>query len=173
MRFLPCALLASTIASTAAAQEPAIDLAEAHRAFESAAIASDLDAGRLWGREMYGPVFVVDPDSRFVAADRADPEGLLQPRDDVWVGSLPESINPANSAIDWSGAGQFAALPLCVWVTTSPRPPGGPRSGPGGYHARSKPPPRQGWTFHARSERGLPCWPMRRESTVPSWGPMV
>ena len=115
MRFLPCVLLASTIASTAAAQEPAIDLAEAHRAFESAAIASDLDAGRLWGREMYGPVFLVDPATRFVAADRADPEGLLQPRDGVWVGSLPESINPANSAIDWSGL----RWTMVLWPTPS------------------------------------------------------
>ena len=87
----------------ARAQEPSIDLAEAGRAFESAKTASDLDAGRLWGVEMYGPVFLVDPETRSVAADRADPQGELNARDGVWTGTLPETISPANTAIEWAG----------------------------------------------------------------------
>ena len=92
-------LLAST---PGLAQEP-IDLAEARRAFESAKIESELDGGRLWGVGLYGPVFLVDPATRFVAADRADPEGRLEERSGVWVGTLPEEINPANTAVDWAG----------------------------------------------------------------------
>ncbi len=88
---------------TALAQEPSIDLAEASRAFESAKSASDLDAGRLWDTEIYGPVFLVDPQTRFVAADRSDPGGVLTARDGVWTGTLPQSINPANTAIEWAG----------------------------------------------------------------------
>ncbi len=66
-------------------------------------MASDADGGRLWGVELYGPVFLVDPGSRSVVADRVDPEGSLVERDGVWVGTLPESINPANTAIEWAG----------------------------------------------------------------------
>ena len=91
------------VAVTALAQEPSIDPAEAARAFESAKTASDLDGGRLWGVEMYGPVFLVDPQTRSVAADRADSRGELTARDGVWMGTLPQSINPANTAIEWSG----------------------------------------------------------------------
>ena len=90
-------------AATATAQEPSIDLGEARRAFESAKVASDLDRGRLWGVELYGPIFLVDPATRFVVADRADPEGALTARDGVWTGTLPAPINPANTAVDWSG----------------------------------------------------------------------
>ena len=62
-----------------------------------------MDAGRLWGTVMYGPVFLVDPVTRSVAADRADPGGELTSRAGVWTGTLPESINPANTAIEWAG----------------------------------------------------------------------
>ncbi len=91
------------LAAPAVAQEPPIDLAEAARAFEAARAAAAADGGRLWGVELYGPVFLVDRATHFVAADRADAEGQLEERDGVWVGTLPESMNPANTAIDWAG----------------------------------------------------------------------
>jgi hypothetical protein len=104
-----------SLASPASAQEPPIDLAEARRAFDAARAASDADASRLWGIELYGPVFLVDRGSRFVAADRADLEGALVERDGVWVGALPESINPANTAIDWAGH----RWTMVLWPTPS------------------------------------------------------
>jgi len=103
IRFLVVAALPLILASRSAAQEAPVDLAEARRAFEAARIASDLDEGRLWAVELYGPTFLVDPGSRFVVADRRDREGALEEQDGVWVGSLPKSINPANTAIDWAG----------------------------------------------------------------------
>ncbi|HEY7473303.1 MAG TPA: hypothetical protein VIE68_13265 [Gemmatimonadota bacterium] len=112
LRFI---LFASTLASTAIAQEPPIDLAEAHRAFETAAIASDLDDARLWGVRLFGPVLLVDPATRFVVADRPDPESRLESRADVWVGTLPESINPANTAVDWAGL----RWTMVLWPTPS------------------------------------------------------
>lgn len=102
-RFALAALLTLTPALGVAAQDTPIDLAEARRAFEAARMASDADGGRLWGVELYGPVLLVDSGSRFVAADRAHPEGSLVERDGVWVGTLPKSINPANTAIEWAG----------------------------------------------------------------------
>ena len=101
-RLTIAALLIPALATGVAAQESSIDLAEARRAFEAARVASDADGGRLWGVELYGPVFLVDPGSRSVVADRVDPEGCSS-SDGVWVGTLPESINPANTAIEWAG----------------------------------------------------------------------
>jgi hypothetical protein len=101
--------------TTSAAQDWPIDLDEARRAFAAAKSASDQDAGRLWGVELYGPVFLVDPGSRFVVADRADPGGALEEREGVWVGTLPEEINPANTAIDWAGL----RWTMVLWPTPS------------------------------------------------------
>jgi pimeloyl-ACP methyl ester carboxylesterase len=110
------ALLAGPACVTAGdAQATPIDLDEARRAFAAAKSASDRDAGRLWGVELYGPVFLVDPGSRFVVADRADPEGVLAERGGVWVGALPEQLNPANTAIDWSGL----RWTMVLWPTPS------------------------------------------------------
>lgn len=103
MRLSVSSALLVLATATAAAQEPPIDLAEARRAFDAAEEASALDGGRLWGAEMYGPVFLVDPATRFVAADRGDPDGALSARDGVWTGTLPGDINPANTAVEWSG----------------------------------------------------------------------
>ena len=97
------ALLVPLIGAAARAQETPIDPAEARRAFDAAENASDLDGGALWGTELYGPLFLVDPGSRSVVANRADPEGVLREEDGIWVGTLSEEINPANAAVDWSG----------------------------------------------------------------------
>ena len=97
------ALLVSLFGVPARAQEAPIDLAEARRSFEAAENASDLDGGALWGTGLYGPLFLVDPASRFVVANQADPDGALREEDGVWVGTLPEEINPANAAVDWAG----------------------------------------------------------------------
>lgn len=100
---LVTALLVPLFGAAARAQEAPIDLAEARRGFAAAENASAQDAGALWGTELYGPLFVVDPASRFVVANQADPGGTLREEDGVWIGTLPEAINPANAAVDWAG----------------------------------------------------------------------
>lgn len=104
--FLPTAVLA---------QEVAIDLEEARRAFDAARQASEEDAGRLWGTPLYGPIFLVDRVTRSVAADRADTEGVLAERDGVWVGTFPETMIAANSAIEWAGR----RWTMVLWPTPS------------------------------------------------------
>lgn len=115
LRFLSPILLLPGLVSAVEAQEPAIDLAVAREAFEDARRAGEADAGRLWGVDLYGPVYVVEPSSRFVVADRPAPEGGLEEREGVWVGTLPESINPANSAAEWGGT----RWTMLVWPTPS------------------------------------------------------
>lgn len=106
-------LLAS--ASRALAQDPPIDLAEARAAFAAARAAGEADGGRLWGVPLYGPVFLVDRASRFVVADRGDLEGALTEREGLWVGALPESVNPANTATEWAGR----RWTMVLWPTPS------------------------------------------------------
>lgn len=112
---VPAAAGQAGVAGLTLPHEIEIDLDEARRAFAAAKAASDRDGGRLWGVELYGPVFLVDPGSRSVVADRADPEGALTEREGVWVGALPEQLNPANTAIDWSGL----RWTMVLWPTPS------------------------------------------------------
>jgi hypothetical protein len=51
----------------------------------------------------HGPMLLVDPESRGVVANQADNEGKLGPQGDVFVGTLPEEINIANTATNWAG----------------------------------------------------------------------
>ncbi len=97
---LPVALAAIGLAADA----PSINRAEAARFFREAEDLSRRDGGDLWGVPLYGPMLLVDPGSREIVANQADPEGRLARRDGVWTGTLPDSENLANTATDWSGA---------------------------------------------------------------------
>jgi hypothetical protein len=87
----------------AAAQSSSIDTKLALRYFQELKQTSDRDAGKTWGLPLYGPLFFVDPRSRSVVANQADLEHKLTPQDGVFVGTLPNDINPANTALDWAG----------------------------------------------------------------------
>jgi hypothetical protein len=87
----------------AAAQSSTIDTKLALRYFHELKQTSDRDAGKTWGLPLYGPLFFVDPRSRSVVANQADLEHKLTPQDGVFVGTLPNDINPANTALDWAG----------------------------------------------------------------------
>lgn len=71
--------------------------------FEEAQAVSDRDGGRLWGVRLYGPILLVDPETRVVAANQKDGEGRLSPDGGVWAGALPETENIANTAATWAG----------------------------------------------------------------------
>jgi len=87
----------------AKAQQPPIDVQLAKKYFQDAETASNHDHGVLWGRELYGPILLIDPETHAVVANQADGEGKLQPRAGVYEGKLPADIAPANTAIQWAG----------------------------------------------------------------------
>jgi hypothetical protein len=87
----------------ALAQGDPIPIAAARERFVEAARACDEDGGRLWGSSLAGPLLLVDPATRFVVASEPDREGRLVEREGAFVGELPPSIGPANTAIDWAG----------------------------------------------------------------------
>jgi len=105
-RWLAGAAPALLVLSTAArAQEEerigALALADAARAFAELVEASARDGGALWGRPVAGPVLIVDPASRKVAANQAG-EGLAE-RGGVHVGVLPKEKPIANAPFEWGG----------------------------------------------------------------------
>lgn len=60
-------------------------------------------AAQLWGRELAGPVLLVDPATRRVYANQADSQGILIGKGTVYTGSLPVAVNIANTAVTWAG----------------------------------------------------------------------
>lgn len=61
------------------------------------------DNGALWGFSLCGPMLLVDPVTRLVVANQRDPDNQLKSNGQSFVGKLPEQINIANTALDWSG----------------------------------------------------------------------
>lgn len=60
-------------------------------------------AAQLWGRPLYGPVLLVDPESRKVYANRPDPKGVLARYGTVYAGFLPREVLLANTATEFAG----------------------------------------------------------------------
>ena len=102
-RFGLLLLLVTLWPSPTGAQDSPIDLAEAREVFDQARRLSEADAGRLWGVPLYGPILLVDPETRFVVANEADKEGHLTENQGVFVGKLPEQESVANTACRWAG----------------------------------------------------------------------
>jgi len=91
-------------AALSAQHAPGLDLALARQAFEEARQRCADDAGRLWGRDLHGPLLLADPASRTLVANVPDPAGTrLLPREGVFAGALPDDLIVANTAVDWEG----------------------------------------------------------------------
>jgi hypothetical protein len=104
-------LLASLSAS--AQTPPPIDLAKAKDYFAEAKAYSDRDGGRLWGTKLYGAIFFVEPDTRFVVANEPDPDGVLHADDGLYVGTLPQSVIVSNAPAEWEGK----RWTMLIWQT--------------------------------------------------------
>jgi len=100
---LSCILFALAAPVRGRQDEHPIDLAAARQCFDEARSDSDRDGGALWGIELYGPYLFADRATRFVVANQADAEGLLRPEAGVHIGTLPDSVNIANTAMRWGG----------------------------------------------------------------------
>jgi hypothetical protein len=104
VQFVFAMMLCSTmLAVVLGARQEAIDTSLAARAFKQAEELSAKDGGRLWGIPLYGPMFFADRQSHFIVANMSDPNGALTKRGDVYVGTLPQNISIANTAVEWSG----------------------------------------------------------------------
>lgn len=71
--------------------------------FSEARELSDADGGKLWGVTLYGPMLLVDRETRTAMANEADPEGLLRANGEVYTGLLPPDVPIANTAVTFGG----------------------------------------------------------------------
>ncbi|MDD3076583.1 MAG: hypothetical protein WCR50_03390 [Proteiniphilum sp.] len=57
----------------------------------------------LWNRDIYGPILMVDPETREVYANMADEGGVLYLSEGIYRGMLPKEITISNTDAHWSG----------------------------------------------------------------------
>jgi hypothetical protein len=69
------------------------------------------DSGKLWGRNLFGPVMFIDRTSRKIIANQPDNEGLLKLKDGIYTGIFPKEHIINNTAVEFGGS-LFAMAPL-------------------------------------------------------------
>lgn len=70
---------------------------------------------RLWGKDLYGPMLLVNPNSRQLFANFSDTAGILKQNSKIYSGILPSEINIANTAVNWnSRRWAMVMLPLPI-----------------------------------------------------------
>lgn len=58
----------------------------------------------LWNKDLYGPILLINPKTRAIFANEPDENGMLKADgNNIYTGVLPEKINIANTAVNWSG----------------------------------------------------------------------
>ncbi len=73
----------------------------------------DRDSGKLWGKNLYGPIMFVDRTSRSIVANTQDNQGLLKAKDNVFTGIYPKELLLNNTPANFGGTlFAMATLPL-------------------------------------------------------------
>lgn len=58
---------------------------------------------KLWQRNLYGPMLLVNAETRQVFANEPDSSGMLVKEGNIYTGMLPANINISNTAVVWGG----------------------------------------------------------------------
>ncbi|AQX06119.1 hypothetical protein ATB99_16350 [Elizabethkingia meningoseptica] len=58
---------------------------------------------KLWNKDLYGGILLVDTKSRQVYSNESDAKNSLTPHQDIYTGTLPGNINIANTSVQWNG----------------------------------------------------------------------
>jgi hypothetical protein len=69
------------------------------------------DDGKLWGRNLYGPLMFIDRSSRRIIANQPDEEGLLKGKDGIYTGLYPKELIINFTPVKFGGK-LFAMAPL-------------------------------------------------------------
>lgn len=102
MKLLTGIWLTGLLAATTAVQAsryPADSLLLYFRQVEEA---TSLHQG-VWDKDIYGPVLLVDPETREAYANRPDGEGILKIDKGIYRGILPKEVTFSHTDIQWSG----------------------------------------------------------------------
>ena len=86
---------------------------QAEAAFSELQEALKNEDGQTWNYSLYGPLMLVNRDTRSIIANDRDNSGEFIKRGSLFTGELPENISIANTAFDWNGKRwTMVALPL-------------------------------------------------------------
>lgn len=67
----------------------------------------------LWEHDLYGPILLVQPNTRQVFSNYSDTAGVLKKDGPIYTGILPNEYNIANTSVIWNGRGwAMVMLPL-------------------------------------------------------------
>jgi len=58
---------------------------------------------KLWNKDLYGSILLVDPKTRKVYSNDPNADNSLQLQNKIYIGQLPDSMNIANTSVQWSG----------------------------------------------------------------------
>lgn len=79
--------------------------------FKSVEEICNRDNGKLWGKNLYGPVMYIDRASRRIISNQPDNEGLLKEKDGIYTGLYPKELLIFNATVEFGGT-MFAMAPL-------------------------------------------------------------
>lgn len=65
--------------------------------------AATKECTKLWDKDIYGAIMLVDPQTRQIISNELDSLGALVQKGEYYYGSLPNDVNIANTAIKWNG----------------------------------------------------------------------
>lgn len=71
----------------------------------------NLDNGSLWGKNLYGPVMIVDRTTRKIYANKPDSLGLLKEKDGIYTGLYPKELITMYAPAIYGGT-QYAMVPV-------------------------------------------------------------
>jgi len=86
---------------------------KAAASFKDIEEACNRDGGKLWGRNLYGPLMFIDRASRKIIANQPDNEGLLKLKDGVYIGLYPRENIITTTTVTFGGT-LFGMAPLPV-----------------------------------------------------------
>jgi hypothetical protein len=84
---------------------------KASQYFKAVETICNRDNGKLWGKNLYGPIMFVERGTHRIVANQPDNEGLLKLKDGVYNGIYPKELVLSNAPVKFGGT-QFALAPL-------------------------------------------------------------
>src|SRR5450759_441448 len=84
---------------------------KASRYFKEIEEICNRDSGRLWGKNLYGPLMYVERGSRRIVTNQPDNDGLLKSKNGIYTGLYPKELILSNAPVKFGGT-QFAMVPL-------------------------------------------------------------
>jgi hypothetical protein len=88
-------------------------LEKASQYFKSVEDICNRDNGKLWGKNLYGPILYIDRTSRRIISNQPDNEGLLKGKDGIYTGLYPKELLINNAPVKFGGT-HFAMAPIPV-----------------------------------------------------------